>query len=315
MSTERESAGDPRRWSDEDLLQWVLDASLRERYPRETLVADAGTAARLEELESFLASCRDSLAAETETRRRPAEDAVLVARILATTTREDLSWSGDLRLVGGFLRDRLRSSRLLRFVAASLLLHLIALPVLAYYTLVVLPEKRGTILHGPGGALELPWSEVEEEPDLPIEEPVIETLDSLDAYDLLRERLARAGHLERLDAPAAGERMWDDSLGLVLWCEAQLDWLEGHVVVPGSERHREARLALEALEPVLRGGGGGDPLQRLAASAWLRGRGVGVIEGGDPELLAICRRRLGGDAPLAPEAWRRDFRAASTEEE
>jgi hypothetical protein len=57
----------------------------------------------------------------------------LSQRILSQTTGEDLSWRGDLRLVGRYLRTGLVSSPVLRVAAASLLFHLVALPVLAYW--------------------------------------------------------------------------------------------------------------------------------------------------------------------------------------
>lgn len=57
----------------------------------------------------------------------------LSQHILAQTTGEDLSWRGDLRLVGRYLRIGWISSPILRVAAASLLFHLVALPVLAYW--------------------------------------------------------------------------------------------------------------------------------------------------------------------------------------
>ena len=65
-------------------------------------------------------------------RGQAAQAAALSRRILSQTTGEDLSWRGDLRLVGRYLRAGLRFSPVLRVAAASLLFHLAALPVLAY---------------------------------------------------------------------------------------------------------------------------------------------------------------------------------------
>jgi len=56
----------------------------------------------------------------------------LVERILARTTREDLSWRGELRLLRGFLRERFARSRAWRLLAASVLAHLLAVPALAW---------------------------------------------------------------------------------------------------------------------------------------------------------------------------------------
>lgn len=58
---------------------------------------------------------------------------VLSQRILSQTTGEDLSWRGDFRLVGRYMRTGLSASPVLRVAAASLLFHLVALPVLAFW--------------------------------------------------------------------------------------------------------------------------------------------------------------------------------------
>jgi hypothetical protein len=57
----------------------------------------------------------------------------LVNRILQRTTREDLGWRGELRLVSSYFADRLGGSRALRVLAASLLLHLLAGPFFAWW--------------------------------------------------------------------------------------------------------------------------------------------------------------------------------------
>jgi len=65
--------------------------------------------------------------------------------VLAATTREDLGLIGDLRLVLRFCGTRLRASRALRLAAASLLAHMIALPVLAYF--VLRDDKQPDVMH------------------------------------------------------------------------------------------------------------------------------------------------------------------------
>lgn len=312
MSRERED--EARRWSDEDLLEWVLDEELRERYPREALEGDPEVAARLFELESFLSSCRDSLAERyslteaVEAELEPGANEALVESILASTTREDLSWRGDLRLVGGFLRQRLRSSRLLRVVAASLLLHIVALPAIAYYAIFVAPE-RTTVLRFDPGPGELPYAPEELEPEREVEEPA---LDDLDAYELFGERLVREGvaPLDRLSETPDGERIWSDPLGLVLWCEALLDELERQEAAPGRERHLD--FALSELEQLLESAHERDALRRLAASAWLRAHEAGRASP-DPRLLAVCRERLEGGTVLTTEEWARAYREADEE--
>ena len=56
-------------------------------------------------------------------------------RVLAQTTRVDLSWRGELSFRARMLRQGLRGHPLLKIAAASLLLHLIALPAFAVYLL------------------------------------------------------------------------------------------------------------------------------------------------------------------------------------
>jgi len=306
MSREREH--EARRWSAEDLLEWVLDEELRERFPREELEGDPEVAERLSELESFLSSCRDSLAEAAVAELDPGANEALVESILATTTREDLSWRGDLRLVGGFLRQRLRSSRLLRVVAASLLLHIVALPAIAYYAIFVAPE-RTTVLRFDPGPGELPYAPEELEPEREVQEPV---LDELDAYELLGERLVREGVvlLDRLSEHPEGERIWNDPLGLVLWCEALLDELEKPEAAPGRERHLD--FALGELGQLLESPDDRNALQRLAASAWLRAHEAGRASP-DPRLLAVCRGRLEGGTVLTAEEWARVYREADEE--
>jgi len=95
--------------------------------------------ARLAELRGFLDTCRD-VALEDAPERSPS--AGFVAGVLARTTREDPSWRGDLRLVGAFLRGRFRASRAVRFAAASLLVHLLVLPVFAWMALREVRRER-----------------------------------------------------------------------------------------------------------------------------------------------------------------------------
>lgn len=88
--------------------------------------------ARALELAGFLNDCRAELGDGLE-ESTPAPG--FVEGVLARTTREDLGWRGDLRLVGSFVSRRLRSSPVLRFAAASIAVHLFVLPVLAWMAL------------------------------------------------------------------------------------------------------------------------------------------------------------------------------------
>lgn len=134
------------RADEERLLELLLAGSERSEEELEELRGDPRRGAAAAELEAFLATCRHAL------REAPGEaaasafegarGAALAERVLDRSTREDLGWRGDLRLLGGFAAERLRSSRLLRLAAASLLVHLAALPVLAWYALLP-PRETG----------------------------------------------------------------------------------------------------------------------------------------------------------------------------
>ena len=110
---------------------------------REALDADGQ--AELQELEAVLAQARVEARAAPDW--SPIREGALVGRVLSQTTREDLSWRGDLRLVAGFIRERLAASPILKVVAASLLVHLIALPVVGWYVPPG-PENQATIFIG-----------------------------------------------------------------------------------------------------------------------------------------------------------------------
>lgn len=307
-----------RDWLDEDLLEWLLDEEARTGVERQSLESRPEVGERLRDLEAFLGDCRRSLDAEEQTSETT--ETVLVDRILLSTTREDLSWRGDLRLVGGFLRQRLRASLLLRVVAASLLLHVVALPVLAYYTLVVIPERQLTV-DVQSGRPELPYEEHEPEPEREVSEPETNALEGHSlAEQLRRARLARTGRvdLDGWSAAPIDADVWFDSLGLVLWCEQLMDELESPDVAP--VRARLLDHALDTLRGELTTAWAGTreqaevgALDRLAASAWLRAT-VGGWGEPDAELAAECRKLMNGDRFLTGEAWEAAYREANRAE-
>lgn len=92
---------------------------------------------QLRELEGFLTRSKDALVRASSL--TSVETADLTRRILAETTAAEgafertLEGRGRLRLLGAELRSGLRTSRVLRLAAASLVAHLVALPVLAWY--------------------------------------------------------------------------------------------------------------------------------------------------------------------------------------
>lgn len=285
-------------WGEEDLLQWILDEGRREGVSREELESDPRTAARLSELEDFLVDCRASLHAQSET----SDTEELEREVLARTTREDLGRGADLRLVGGFVRQRLRRSLLLRVVAASLLLHVIALPVVAYYALRLEAEERGLILRfetGPLGGL--PYASAEDvEPEPEVVAPELPQDPALlpDAGELLVALRARRGAatprgpLGELRLP--DRAAWRGELELCLWCEHLLDRAEAGA----ADAEERLELPLAYLSDALRGQRGD---RRLLASTWLRARRLGVTErlGEEFQLqgaLLESRRELDGEA-------------------
>jgi hypothetical protein len=112
-----------------DLLA-VLLAARPERDTLAVLRACPVCGPELAELERDLHHMRATLAEAAP----PVSDD-FAERVLDSTSREDLGLAGDVRLILGFVGARLRSSRALRLAAASLLLHLLALPVLAFFVL------------------------------------------------------------------------------------------------------------------------------------------------------------------------------------
>jgi len=124
----------------------LLDALFEDTAGSRRAALDADERAELLQLEAVLAQARAE--AREAPDWSPLREGALVGRVLAETTRADLSWRGDLRLVAGFIRERLAASPALKVVAASLLVHLIALPVVGWYVLRE-PENRATIYFGP----------------------------------------------------------------------------------------------------------------------------------------------------------------------
>lgn len=123
------------RPSDEELLELALAALRGEASAQRTLAALEPTrAAEAMELASFATHLRGVLRAEeaATTLAAATRQREVVSRVLARTTREDLSRWGDLGLTVSFVAARLRASGALRLAAASLLLHLLALPVVAW---------------------------------------------------------------------------------------------------------------------------------------------------------------------------------------
>lgn len=300
-------------------LDWLLDPRERAKRRRAELESSAEDARELAELERFLAHCRGAareLDVVPSSRRR-----ALHERIYAATTREDLSWRGDLRLLGGFVAARLRSSRALRIAAASLLLHLLALPVLAWYGWTHFGPDGPTLRFEPEPAKE-PFAEQEEvapaiAPDaldplnLPLGEgdgvlyvansrgwarfeiragvpslpPVMG--DEGRVARLLRARVDALAPEREPEIPSELAPAADASLvERALWCELLLDV---HLREPLSPPELESALLQLASTPLPDGDAG-----LLAASALARAESYGALPRGAVEALWAARARFAG---------------------
>ncbi len=119
----------------------------------------------------------------------------LSQRILSQTTGEDLSWRGDIRLVGRYLRSGLGASPILRLAAASLLFHLVALPVLAYW-----------ILAGQADPLELSFETYERaHPSQPFPDQPLDVAGPLPVGGVVEEPLV----LDQIPGDPDGEKSQD----------------------------------------------------------------------------------------------------------
>jgi hypothetical protein len=291
MSTDRE----PR--PDEDLLELLLGGSEAARdlelAPEERL--------RLEDWRGFLEECRSEL--RTEEHEEAADLAGLERRVLAGTTREDVSWRGDLALWRGFLAQRLGASAVLRVVAASLLVHVAALPVLAYYTWKQPAPERGVQVDFSPRS-EPPFRVDEPEPPSVVDAPDLEAQPreggpvGQGAAELLRERLAAAPLAE------------GDPLVVALRCETLLDARAlGVVEVEGLDEAID-RLELELRRLALRDERA--VLRAVLASAYLRAVRLGLRPEEGP-LAASARRWVGAARPLEGTSWRAAVRRAARE--
>lgn len=319
-------------WNDERLLEFVLDAESRTDAEERAVRGDARLAARAAELAAFVGDCRAAFAPAADELRARA----VTAKVLARTTREDLGWRGDLRLVVGFVVQRLRSSTMLRVAAASLVVHMIAVPSILAYVLIFAPQQPEPLhwrvdvqehenfeAHDPGRLEPLPGQDTDLDPD-ELDDPFTDlgphNAVQWDRYHLragapapvggathpvtrLLERRARALAGEDVDdaPPAAG-----GALERALLAEHLLD---------EATRTRRVQALLESTLGSLGS-------ERLEAAALARAEGLGLLSAECARALAAARSaapddeliarglRLGG--PLGP-AWRSALASALAE--
>ncbi|MBL6720115.1 MAG: hypothetical protein ISQ08_01755 [Planctomycetes bacterium] len=148
-----------------------LDAALGQLAPSRRAEAGPDDERAIADLERFLASVRREASSPGVVESEAA--ARVVEGVLGASTRQDLTWRGDLRLVRGFVQRRLAQSPSLRAVAALLLLQVLLAPgVLAFLALrpaPVRPEVR-LGLELPGDAFELREAEQKLSEALPLPE-------------------------------------------------------------------------------------------------------------------------------------------------
>jgi hypothetical protein len=299
-----------------------MEEPARREIRRCELEADRRVADRLADLETWLERCRKLLApaVDPEQERRARR---LAERILADTTREDFSWRGDLRLVVGYVGERLRASAALRVIAASLLLHLLGLPLLAWVGW-LRPEEGGPrILVEP--PRRSPFATYEE-PARVVTDPEQERLelarraalaerryvqnslrwsrwrlahepptavapagDETPAEAVLRERLAALSGARGMADPATLRPAPDASPAhLALWSEL---WLDRYLVDGGDEAELDAALGRLCSDP--------HRLGRLGISALARAEAFGQLTS---EQARALRRAREGIAPGDPRA-------------
>lgn len=198
-----------------ELLALLLDGEATDSGRLEAARRDPRQGAELAELESFLDHCRE--AARMGERRQVASgrsrDAV--ARILASTTREDLGIFGDLRLMRRFLRDRWSASAAVRVAAASLLAHVAAVPVLAWVALRPAPEERTLQIQWelPQDAFPEPDAETLRIEDVEVQDPLLGGAGDGESSDTgpgskTEPEAASSGEPARVAAPGTSNARW-----------------------------------------------------------------------------------------------------------
>ncbi len=219
-------SGTHKHFDEPTLLEAVLDGSAEAL--RAELRACAECSRRAAELESFASHLRGTLLDAPQTEFTSRTEQRFAERVLARTTREDLSRKGDLVLMAQFAVERLRASPALRVAAAVIVVHLCALPVLAWIVLRA-PARQGvfsTSIETPPPAFP---AETEREPEREITAPwpeveprAVEVEPSPRGEEPWRASLRRS---DRASWAAAAPQPWADklpadALSAMLWIRA-----------------------------------------------------------------------------------------------
>jgi len=278
----------------EDLLELALDESAQRAPARSPELRACGECTRaLDATLSELAAIRGALAASSIEDERRAEE--LAESVLGRTTREDPSWRGDWHVVGRFLRERWSSSLTVRLIAASLLLHLMAVPVLAIALVLRARESRGLVVRIEAPPQDLPVvqlpveqrRELVREPDPELPGPSTGLGDALPGLD----RLARARReLIEKGAPPVKQRASVDE---------HLTGVAGHVAQLLSARSR--RLSLGSFDSSLSEPAANAPVIERALWAELLLDDWALAGRADPR-LALALGRLVDDSQAARES-------------
>lgn len=206
-------SGTHKHFDEPTLLEAVLDSSASAL--RAELAACAECSRRAAELESFASHLRGTLLDAPETELASRSEQRFAERILARTTREDLSRKGDLDLMVRFAVERLRASPALRVAAAVIVVHLCALPVLAWIVLRA-PARQGVFTSGIEAPPPAFPAESEREPEREITAPwpeveprTVEVEPAARGEEPWRASLRRS---DRASWAAAAPQPWSDKL-------------------------------------------------------------------------------------------------------
>ena len=156
----------------EMLGDWVQAFELEGEAQAAALLDSPDLQNKVRETHAFLETTREELQdwQAPDAGQRQAADQRVVSRIIESLRAEagdvDLraGWRGDLQLVTRSFRARVSASPMLKLVAASLMVHLIALPAIAAYIIFAEPEKPLYITFDPS-TVALPEMEEEVAPE------------------------------------------------------------------------------------------------------------------------------------------------------